>query len=276
MSRGVADNVNSRVKNRRHKKKRKHKANATARNKAKRHTDQTGMSNTTLVVIWLIVPLMLSGFANYFAHKPWILYLPLFGFLLLFGYLGHLGIQSLDKSGSTVAETSAASVDPTVITPDSKPRPELSWNIPENKFLLLFGGDSVAWGTNLPITLIKQRGEPLFVLNKESKGMSVSAKFFSADGKIVAEIDRNQIHENPKNFWRSEKTRHRLVIFNDEAKVVFDLEYLNPKTVKILGDFCVRGGVPISFHEDEIRVAAIIGNHMSFGEVGNTVFNFNQ
>ena len=52
------------------------------------------MSNTTTLILCVAVPLLLSGFANYFAHKSWILYLPLIGFLLLVGYLGHLAIRS--------------------------------------------------------------------------------------------------------------------------------------------------------------------------------------
>jgi hypothetical protein len=51
------------------------------------------MSNTTVFILCVAVPLLLGGFANYFAHKAWILYLPLFGVLLLLGYLGHLAIQ---------------------------------------------------------------------------------------------------------------------------------------------------------------------------------------
>lgn len=50
------------------------------------------MSTTTVIVLCVVVPLLLGGFANYFAHKWWILYLPLFGFIILLGYLGHLAI----------------------------------------------------------------------------------------------------------------------------------------------------------------------------------------
>jgi hypothetical protein len=52
------------------------------------------VSNTTILIVCVAVPLLLGGFANYFAHKWWILYFPLAGALLLLGYAGHLAIRA--------------------------------------------------------------------------------------------------------------------------------------------------------------------------------------
>jgi hypothetical protein len=163
-----------------------------------------------------------------------------------------------------------------VITPDSKPRPAIDWvKVPEEAFLLIVG-DSVMWAHNLPFTLIEQGQEQMFVLNEEAKGgMSVSAKFFNSSGKIIAEIDRNKIHPNPKSFWRTESTEHRLKILDDEAKVVVDLEFLNPNTVKILGDFFIRNGRAFSFHEDGVGTPMGKFEHFSFGE-SNVGFKFDR
>jgi hypothetical protein len=70
----------------------------TPKDKTKRHPGHCIVSLTTLIIICLIVPLLLGGFTNFFAHKTWILYFPLFGVLLLIGYLGHLGIRSLSAT----------------------------------------------------------------------------------------------------------------------------------------------------------------------------------
>jgi hypothetical protein len=66
------------------------------------------MSNTTVFVLCVAVPLLLGGFANFYAHKPWILYLPLFGLLLALGYGGHLAIQSNDRKSAGEREAVAA------------------------------------------------------------------------------------------------------------------------------------------------------------------------
>ena len=56
------------------------------------------MSVTTTIVLSILVPLLLSGFLNHFAHKNWILYFPLIGIALAILYFGHLGISSLNKA----------------------------------------------------------------------------------------------------------------------------------------------------------------------------------
>lgn len=213
---------------------------------------------TTLIVVCTIIPLLLSGFLNHFAHKPWILYFPLAALALGVLYFGHLAIRQLEPDSSN---------NPTVITPDSKPRPKTSFNVPDDKFLLILG-DFLAWKADLPMIVLMQREEPLITLNKEPRGMSLSARFFNADGKIVAEIDRNEIHTNPANFWRLTKSAHRLTIFNDEAKVVADVEYLNPRTVKILGRFFARNGFPIALNEDGIDLGTSHLSGSAAGEIG--------
>jgi hypothetical protein len=161
-----------------------------------------------------------------------------------------------------------------VITPDSKPRPFFNRNFkaPDDKFLLILG-DFLAWKTELPMIVLMQREEPLITLNKEPRGMSLSAKFFNANGKIVAEIDRNEIHPNPVNFWRLKKTEHRVTIFDDEAKVVVDVQYLNPKTVKILGRFFARDGLPIALGEHGISVGASRLVESAAGEFGKAALS---
>jgi hypothetical protein len=59
------------------------------------------MSTTTAVVLCTIIPLLLSGFLNHFAHKTWILYFPLIGIALGILYFGHLGIRSLRAPDKT-------------------------------------------------------------------------------------------------------------------------------------------------------------------------------
>jgi hypothetical protein len=56
------------------------------------------MSTTTIFVVCTVVPLLLSGFLNHFAHKYWILYFPLIGIAIAVLYFGHLWIRSLVPS----------------------------------------------------------------------------------------------------------------------------------------------------------------------------------
>jgi hypothetical protein len=111
------------VKNRRNKIKREHKANASSERKAK---PKRRMSNTTVFVLCVVVPLLLGGFTNFFAHKCWILYFPLAGILIGLGYAGHLAIRTyscLDKNESPALSPTPPSATPTSSAPmpDNKP-----------------------------------------------------------------------------------------------------------------------------------------------------------
>jgi hypothetical protein len=110
----VANGVTSSVKKRSSNREGEHKSNPKPKREDKPHNR---MSSTTIIVLCVVVPLLLGGFANYFAHKWWILYLPLFGFLLLLGYLGHLAIRGkrspnqLDTSKQLALSTPAPMKD---------------------------------------------------------------------------------------------------------------------------------------------------------------------
>jgi hypothetical protein len=68
------------------------------------------MSTTTTIVI-CVVTLLLGGLLNFYAHKTWILYLPLAGILLGLGYAGHLWIRSFAAPFSVTREIALAGVE---------------------------------------------------------------------------------------------------------------------------------------------------------------------
>jgi hypothetical protein len=111
--RGVVKGVKL-VRKGRKQKKRINKLATDTHYKGERHYTRL-MSNTTVNVICMIVPLLLSGFANFYAHKSWILYLPLAGILLLIGYVGHLAIRSADETRSEQKLPPAATPTPTQV-----------------------------------------------------------------------------------------------------------------------------------------------------------------
>lgn len=220
---------------------------------------------TIIIGIVATVVLGLAGILASHGHRA----LSIWTFYIACVLYAFIGFKVWDDSGKKRASTTD---DLSVITPGSKPRPKTHQSVPDDKFLLILG-DFLAWKSDLPMVALMQRDEPLIRLNKEPHGMSLSAKFFSADGKIVAEIDRNEIHPNPANFWRIKRSAHRLIVFNDEAKVVMDVQYLNPRTVKILGKFFARGGYPIELAEDGISLGSGRFVKTAAGEFGNAAIH---
>jgi hypothetical protein len=220
--------------------------------------------------ILIFCGLLLGGMSAFSSHKLAIVWTT--GIGLCAAILAVLFWYTDRELTRRVADVTTSSNNPTAITPDSQPRPKTWRPVPDDKFLLILG-DFLAWKSGLPMVALMQREEPLIVLNEEPTGMSLSANFFNAEGKIVAEIDRNEIHPNPEKFWRLKKTAHRLTVFNDEAKVVMDVQFLNPLTVKIVGQFFARNGVPVVLSEDGIQLGASYLVESGAGECGGAALS---
>lgn len=100
---------------------------AKTKDQTKHARTDAKMSNTTAIIITVVIPLMLSGFLNFHANKPWILYFPLLGILVGLGYAGHLWIQSYYKhpvdasprTAEVVQEAEAAKKQEPLIAPKS-------------------------------------------------------------------------------------------------------------------------------------------------------------
>ena len=121
--------------------------------------------------------------------------------------------------------------------------------------MLVFFANHVACIREFPYTIIQQDGEKMLALNKKDDKILLSAKFFNVQGKIVCEIVDNQFHLNLNNVFRFEQeSPHRLVVINDEARPILDIEYINPQAVRIYGDFFVREGFHLIMKEDILRL----------------------
>jgi len=85
-------------------------------------------------------------------------------------------------------------------------------------------------------------------------GMLVNAKIFSLDGRIVADIENNEFHINPNNYFRQERPdNHRLIVYDQQGVAVLNVHYLNRKAVRILGTFLRPGYEPVVVREDSVH-----------------------
>ena len=173
-----------------------------------------------------------------------------------------------------------AEVGPTtegLLTPDKKATPDLGMDprdeaYPPDSASIIFLGNCIAWNTRFPLTVIQQKTsqseENMIVLGKEGNGLWVSAKFFDQSGKITCEIVRNHFYVNRRNSFRIDSTPHSLSVFNDEAKRVLYIEFLNNRTIYVLGDFYLRGGTHLVIRPDHIDLPG--GGYLSGWVAGET------
>jgi len=115
----------------------------------------------------------------------------------------------------------------------------------------LFFGNSVAYTNTFPHTVIEVKDEQLLVINKEKEKITISAKFFSRDGKIVAQLKDNTFYINPNNYFRIERPNdHKLILYDQETTQILNVEYMNPSVIKLLGTFYLPNRPPLIIGED--------------------------
>lgn len=134
-----------------------------------------------------------------------------------------------------------------LLMPGNKATPEYAKQLAsEVAFVILMGADCMCFANKFPHVVINQMGENMIVIGNDGNTFWLDAKMFSEDGRIIAEITRNIFTINDKNCFRCERSPNGLVVYNDEARPIIDLELLNPTCASLRGNFYLRHGVSVS------------------------------
>jgi hypothetical protein len=131
------------------------------------------------------------------------------------------------------------------------PSPQPSYQIPGNA-LLLFLGDSLAYGTGTSMTVIRIGDKEMLKIRRTDRGLLVTAQVFSADGRIVAEIRDNQFEINRNNFFRRARPdKHTLIVYDQQNTEVLNIRFLNRSAIQILGIFGTSARNSITVKADQ-------------------------
>ena len=167
-----------------------------------------------------------------------------------------------NKSSTNEIQTSG------ILMPDNKPTPSsaICKNIPTDAIALFFG-NSVAYTSTFPHTIIEVGDQPVLIIDKQGENITISAKFFSDDGRIVAELKRNQFFINPNNYFRIEKPNdHILIVYDQQNNQILNVHFLNSSVIKMLGRFYLPNRPPIIIDEDWQTFGGLRMSGNCFGE----------
>jgi hypothetical protein len=162
-----------------------------------------------------------------------------------------------------------------LLTPANAPGPPdisaCGGRVPPDAMRILFG-NSEAYSLDDRYVVWNVSDEDLLVLQKTTAGLSVSVTVRDSSGAIAAEIVDNHFFVNVHDFFRIDTlSSHSLVLYDGAGKQVFDIEFLNPRTVKILGTFFGRRGEQISIAEDQQKFGGLIMSRNCFGGGGGAI-----
>lgn len=173
------------------------------------------------------------------------------------------GIPVKTSEPARIPETSG------FLLPGSTRLPEGRAQIPEGA-IAIFLGNSLAYTTSFPHTVIEVGGVPVLVIDKSKEGIAIFAKLFSEDGRIVAELKDNQFYVNPNNYFRIERPNdHALIVYDQRGQQALNVEFLNPFAIKLLGKFYFPHRQPIIIEEEWMSYGGIRMSNNIFG--GNRV-----
>jgi hypothetical protein len=102
-------------------------------------------------------------------------------------------------------------------------------------------------------------------VSKTGDGLAVSAKVFSQDSRIVAEVVDNEFHINPNNFFRRERPdKHTLIVYDQQGREALNIRFLNPSSVRVSGIFFhPNRATPLVISQDRVTLSGgsvIIGS----------------
>src|SRR5581483_2676063 len=138
------------------------------------------------------------------------------------------------RNENTVAETEYAGL----LLPDNRPTPDNPCHEIPNDAVAILLGRSAAYASVFPHTVLRIRGDDVLTMNRLGNQMAISAKVFSTDGRIIAEIRDNEFSINPNNYFRKERpNRHTLRVFDQQNRKVLDVDFINPRAIRFSGIF---------------------------------------
>jgi hypothetical protein len=124
----------------------------------------------------------------------------------------------------------------------------------------IFFGTSEAYSTEQRFIVWKVGNDDILVLQKTETGMSVSAKLRGPDGQLIAQIVDNEFFINSHNSFEIKGAgTSSLVVYSDKGERILEIEFMNPRVIKILGTFFGPNGEKIAISEDEAVFASQSG-----------------
>jgi hypothetical protein len=166
-------------------------------------------------------------------------------------YLGKEGLKDLIEAiRNNYRETEFHGL----LIPSTEPTPPNPCKDPPPKeALLLFLGKSLMFAGRSPFPAITIANEPLLIIERTPDGIFLTVTIRSQDGRVVAQVIKNEFHINPNNYYRMERPdRHTLAVFDQQGNPALSVKYLNPAAIKITGIFQAQGRPPVIVTEDQL------------------------
>ena len=146
-------------------------------------------------------------------------------------------------------------------------------NVPDG-VLKVYLGSNIFYTTKALQVILRIAGEDLLTIHRGPDGISLDAKMFSKDGRIVAEIKDNVFHVNPNNYFYVERPNESsLVVHGQEGETVLNVRYLNKLSVVVQGIFRYSNRAPVTITGKTIEGYVVQSVCSVFGDSAGALLN---
>lgn len=139
-----------------------------------------------------------------------------------------------------------------MLEPANQKQPVLRITVPDGALVVEFGGN-LAYSTASSLVAVKFGGENLVSLIRRDGKIAVNARVYSADGRIVADIENNEFTVNPNNYFKiKHPDKSTLIIYNQLGEEAMNVVFVSPAYLILNGVFYKPGRGTIKATKDGI------------------------
>jgi len=156
-----------------------------------------------------------------------------------------LGILNKILADQTNTEAVMAKLDELLneglLIPGDEPPPVLDAIIPKDALVVNFGSN-FAFSEQSSFVVCNIADEDILTMSRSTEGIALNARIYSADGRIVAEIEGNEFTINPNNYFRKKRPdKSTLIVYDQTGEEAINVHFSNRAYVIITGKFYKLG-----------------------------------
>jgi hypothetical protein len=148
-----------------------------------------------------------------------------------------------------------------LLIPANDPTPDHGCGeLPPNAVIVIMGKTGFVTERTAGTGTVNMNGLDLMTLARAEGGINISARVFSADNKVVAQITNNEFYVNPpeKPFQLKRPDWHTLIVYDSEGNESLYIRHSNTISVKVRGRFYVNGRLAVATDDSLILPGGIV------------------
>jgi hypothetical protein len=128
-----------------------------------------------------------------------------------------------------------------LLIPSDEPVPVLDASVPKDALVVNFGSN-FAFSKQSSFVVCNIAGEDILTVTRSAEGIALDARIYSADGRIVAAIEKNEFTINPNNYFKKKlPDKSSFIVYDQTGEEAINVHFSNRTYVIVTGKFYKPG-----------------------------------